>query len=69
MTPEIKPIRSDADHTVAMREIKRLWGADPGTPEGDRLDVLVTLAAPVIGGKKVSLRVKDPSRETCDCRT
>ena len=40
---EIKPIRSDADHTNALREIEALWGADDGTPAGDRLDVLATL--------------------------
>lgn len=27
-----------------MREIDRLWGSDPGTADGERLDVLVTLA-------------------------
>lgn len=43
MTAEIKPIRSDADHAVAVAEIARLWGAAPGTAEGDRLDVLATL--------------------------
>jgi HTH-type transcriptional regulator/antitoxin HigA len=41
---EIKPIRSEEDHDAALREIEALWGAEPGTPEGDRLDVLVTLA-------------------------
>jgi HTH-type transcriptional regulator/antitoxin HigA len=40
---EIKPIRSNADHERALLEIQRLWGAKEGTPEGDRLDVLVTL--------------------------
>ena len=40
---EITPIRSDADHAAALREIETLWGAGEGTPEGDRLDVLVTL--------------------------
>ncbi len=40
---EIKPIRSEADHGEALREIERLWGAKEGTPEGDRLDVLTTL--------------------------
>ena len=40
---EIKPIRSDTDHANALREIEALWGADEGTPEGDRLDVLATL--------------------------
>jgi HTH-type transcriptional regulator/antitoxin HigA len=40
---EIKPIRSEADHDDALREIERLWSAKEGTPEGDRLDVLTTL--------------------------
>jgi HTH-type transcriptional regulator/antitoxin HigA len=40
---EIKPIRNDADHGRALREVQRLWGAKEGTTEGDRLDVLVTL--------------------------
>ena len=41
---EIKPIRSNADHERALIEIQRLWGAKEGTAEGDRLDVLLTLA-------------------------
>lgn len=41
---EIKPIRSDADHDVALKEIEDLWGAEPDTPDGDRLDILLTLA-------------------------
>ena len=40
---EIKPIRNEADHDEALREIERLWRAEEGTPEGDRLDVLTTL--------------------------
>lgn len=40
---QIRPIRTDADHGAALREIEALWGADVGTPEGDRLDVLATL--------------------------
>jgi HTH-type transcriptional regulator / antitoxin HigA len=40
---EIRPIRNEADHERALREIERLWGAKEGTPEGDRLDVLTTL--------------------------
>lgn len=39
----IRPIKSDADHRAALREIEALWGAEDGTPEGDRLDVLATL--------------------------
>jgi len=39
----IKPIKTDADHTAALREIEHLWGADERTSEGDRLEVLTTL--------------------------
>lgn len=40
---EIRPIRDDADHEQALKEIERLWGAKEGTPDGDRLDILTTL--------------------------
>src|SRR5439155_22939837 len=43
MTDEIKPIRSEADYEQALAEIEKLWGAEDGTAEGDRLDVLATL--------------------------
>jgi HTH-type transcriptional regulator/antitoxin HigA len=43
MTIDFRPIRTEADHAEAMAEVQRLWGAASGTPEGDRLDVLVTL--------------------------
>jgi HTH-type transcriptional regulator / antitoxin HigA len=39
----IKPIRTDAEHAEALRQIDALWGAAPGSPEGDTLDVLATL--------------------------
>ena len=39
----ISPIRTDADHDAALREIETLWGASDNTPDGDRLDVLATL--------------------------
>ena len=38
----IRPIKSKADHRAALKDIKRLIDATPGTPDGDRLDVLVT---------------------------
>ncbi len=40
---QIKPIKTEADHAATLREIERLWGADEGTSEGDRLEVLTTL--------------------------
>ena len=42
---DIKPIRTKADHRKALKAISTLMLGDPelGTPDGDRLDVLVTL--------------------------
>ncbi len=40
---EIKPIKTQADYEAALKEIERLWGTSHGSPEGDKLDVLVTL--------------------------
>lgn len=39
----IKPIKTRKDHQAALKEIESLMSATPGTREGDRLDVLVTL--------------------------
>lgn len=40
---EIKPIKTEVDYKAAMKEIEQLWGASYGSPEEDKLDVLVTL--------------------------
>ena len=40
----VAPIRTDADHEAVLVEIERMWGAPVGTPEGDRLDLLMVLA-------------------------
>jgi HTH-type transcriptional regulator/antitoxin HigA len=41
---DIKPIRTPADHATALKEIERLWDiAQPGTPEGEKFEVLSTL--------------------------
>jgi HTH-type transcriptional regulator / antitoxin HigA len=39
----LKPIKDDAGHEAALKEIERLWGAAEGTSAGDRLEVLTTL--------------------------
>lgn len=39
----LKPIRNEEDYGAALQEIERLWDAEPGTPESDTLDILVTL--------------------------
>lgn len=37
---DIRPIRDDSDHEEALAEIERLWNAEPGSPEHDRLEIL-----------------------------
>jgi HTH-type transcriptional regulator/antitoxin HigA len=39
----IKPIRTKVDYRATLAEIESLMTATAGSPEGDRLDVLVTL--------------------------
>jgi len=39
----IKPIKTAADYRAALREVESLMTAAPNTPEGEKLDVLVTL--------------------------
>src|SRR3546814_15039992 len=40
---DIFPIKTDADYRRALAKIEGLMAAESNTPEGDRLDVLVTL--------------------------
>jgi HTH-type transcriptional regulator/antitoxin HigA len=40
---DIKPIRTESDYERALQEIERLWEAEPGSSDGDKLDVLTTL--------------------------
>ena len=40
---EVSPIRSEAEYEAALAEVEKLMSARPGTQEGERLDVLVTL--------------------------
>lgn len=41
----IKPIKTEGDYRATLREIEMLMNAAPGSPEGERLDVLATLVA------------------------
>ena len=41
---EIKPIKSERDYRRVLKAIDALMDAKVGTPDGDRLDVLATLA-------------------------
>jgi HTH-type transcriptional regulator/antitoxin HigA len=40
---DIVPIRDEATYDDAIAEVRRLWGAEPDTDEGNRLDVLMVL--------------------------
>lgn len=40
---KIRALRTSEDHEQALAEIATLMAAEPGTAEGDRLDVLATL--------------------------
>ncbi len=40
---DVKPIKTDTDYRAALKEIESLMSAAPDTPEGEKLDVLVTL--------------------------
>jgi len=39
----IKPIKTAKDHNNALERIDALWEAKVNTPEGDELDILITL--------------------------
>ena len=40
---DIHPIKTELDYDAALAEAEQLMDADPNTPQGDRLDILVTL--------------------------
>ena len=40
---KINPIKSEADYENALKRVDKLMDAEINTPEGDELDVLVTL--------------------------
>jgi len=40
---DIKPIKTEKDYDAALKEIEKLFDAEPGTEEGDRLEILSTL--------------------------
>ena len=40
---DIRPIKTEQDYRDAMNRIDILWGSKKDTPEGDELDLLITL--------------------------
>ena len=60
---EIRPVETEADHEAALKEIERLFDATPGTPEGDRLEVLTTLVE-AYEEKRYAIPLPDPVEAT-----
>lgn len=56
---DIKPIKTEADYEAALAEIDQLWGAEYGSVQGDKLDVLATLVE-VYEEKHYSIPPPDP---------
>lgn len=40
---EIKPIKTENDYNQSIKRIEKLWGSKKDSPQGDELDLLVTL--------------------------
>ena len=55
---EVKPIKTKRDYEATLKAIERLMGAKRDSPEGDRLDVLVTLVEAYVMEQR-GLSVKD----------
>jgi HTH-type transcriptional regulator/antitoxin HigA len=58
---DIQPIRTESDCKAALRQISTLMESDPepGTPDGDRLDILATLVQ-AYEAKHVPILAPDP---------
>jgi len=56
---DIKPIKTDSDYRAVLKEIESLMTAEADTPEGERLDILVTLVE-AYERKHVPLNLPDP---------
>jgi HTH-type transcriptional regulator / antitoxin HigA len=57
-----RPIKSGEDYRATLEEIDSLIAAEPGTPAGERLDVLVTLVE-AYERKHLPLDLPDPVGE------
>ena len=55
----IKPIKADADYRAPLKEIESLMMAQSDTPDGEKLDVLVTLVE-AYESKHYPLDLPDP---------
>jgi HTH-type transcriptional regulator / antitoxin HigA len=59
MKIEIKPIKTEIDYELALKEIERLFVAEPGSSDGDRLEILTALVE-VYENQHYALPLPDP---------
>ena len=58
-----EPIKSEADYDAALKEIENLFEAEPNTPGGDRLEVLMDLVE-AYEDKHYAVPAPDPIEST-----
>lgn len=61
MTVEIRPIRTEEDYQATLREVSAFFDhePEPGSPEGDRFEVLLTLLE-AYEAKRFPIDLPDP---------
>ncbi len=57
---EIRPIKSATDYHAVLQDIEALFDATPNTPEGDRLEILITLVEVYEARQNYELPEPDP---------
>lgn len=55
----VRPIQNEDDYDAALADVETLMNAEPGTPDGARLDVLVTLIE-AYEARRWSIEAPDP---------
>lgn len=55
----IKPIHTEEDHAMALARLDEIFNAEPGSPEHDEADILITLVE-VYESKNTDTSLPDP---------
>ena len=59
MKMNIRPIKNESDYDAALRMIDHLMGAEPSSPEADKLEILITLVE-AYEGRRWKVDAPDP---------
>lgn len=52
-----QPIKNDDELRVSLLRVDEIWGAEKGTPDGDELELLVTLINDYEDGQVIEERI------------